>query len=123
MVLLAGGDIASYAALFEGGEVGFGAVVRIGRDLLRVPPGESSDLLQRWDELTAVGGRVGQPVGDDDLAVRIHRSLGVVALLEAGNVNGSPDLLFEHPAIVRRAALRRLEHREAGVLQVAIAPA
>ena len=80
MALAASGDVTIDMMASKDSEVAFGAVSRIGGELLRLAPGVVFDLLQGRGELLYVGGVVAEALRDDDLGGAVYRRLRVVGL-------------------------------------------
>ena len=69
MTLAPGGDVTIDVMPGKDGEVAFGTVSGVGRELLRLPSRVLFDLLQGRDELLHVGGVIAQALRHDDWAV------------------------------------------------------
>lgn len=90
MPLSSGRDVTANVASLELAEVALRAVASVGRDLLRLSSSVALHVREHRVEHVDVVLLIGQVVSNDDLVVRVHRELPVVALHVA--VGGLQDL-------------------------------
>ena len=80
VLLPPGRDVGLDAPPIGGLQVRLRAVAGVRRYLPGTPPEVGFDGVDQGFELALVAGRIGQGVGDDDLAFGIDRGLGIIAL-------------------------------------------